>query len=232
VQTWRAVVVPWSVWLLEFLFPTRCVVCGAAGELACSACRTLTRLGPPLCACCGAPTAWPVSRCSECSSRRLAFTSARAAVAYAGPTRPLVRAWKGRGVRPLVTEAADLVAECVPRPAADVITYIPPDGDRSVKRGHKPAKDLAAALGERWGLPIACLLTRTRAVARQTGLPRTERRRNMRGAFAAAHAGVPARVVLVDDVYTTGATADAAAAALRAGGAREVHVVALARAVR
>jgi predicted amidophosphoribosyltransferase len=120
----------------------------------------------------------------------------------------------------------------VPRPAADVITYIPPDGDRSARRGHQPARDLAAALGERWGLPVVCLLTRTRTVARQTGLPRVQRRRNMRGAFAAAHADVPVRVVLVDDVYTTGATVDAAAAALRAAGAREVYVVSLARAVR
>jgi ComF family protein len=153
-------------------------------------------------------------------------------VAYAGPTRALVRAWKERGLRLLAPQAADLVAECVPRPAADVITYIPPDGDRSIRRGHQPARDIASALGERWGLPVACLLTRTRTVARQTGLPRAERRRNMRGAFAAAHADVPARVVLVDDVYTTGATVDAAAAALRAAGAREVHVVSLARAVR
>jgi predicted amidophosphoribosyltransferase len=144
----------------------------------------------------------------------------------------LVRAWKERGLRLLATQAADLVAECVPRPAADVITYIPPDGDRSIRRGHQPAKDLAAALGERWGLPVECLLTRTRTVARQTGLPRAERRRNMRGAFAAVYADVPARVVLVDDVYTTGATVDAGAAALRAAGACEVHVIALARAVR
>ena len=143
-----------------------------------------------------------------------------------------MRAWKERGLRLLAPHAADLVAECVPRPAADVITYIPPDGDRSIRRGHQPARDLASALGERWGLPVACLLTRTRTVARQTGLPRAERRRNMRGAFTAAYADVPGRVVLVDDVYTTGATVDAAAAALRAAGAREVHVVTLARAVR
>ena len=69
-----------------------------------------------------------------------------------------------------LTEAADLVAECVPRPAADVITYIRPDGDRSIKRGHQPANDSASALGERWASG-ACLLTRTRAVERQTGLP-------------------------------------------------------------
>jgi ComF family protein len=211
----------------------RCAACGAAGEPVCSGCRrTLTRLGPPLCACCGAPTAWPVARCSECSGRRLAFTSARAAVAYAGPTRALVRAWKERGLRLLASHAADLVAECVPRPAADVITYIPPDGDRSLRRGHQPARDLASALGERWDLPLASLLTRTHAVARQTGLPRAERRRNVRGAFKATRADVPCRVVLVDDVYTTGATVAAAAAALRAAGARDVHVVTLARAVR
>ena len=153
-------------------------------------------------------------------------------MAYAEPTRAFVRAWKERGLRLLAPQAADLVAECVPRPAADVITYIPPDGDRSIRRGHQPARDLAWALGERWALPVACLLTRTRAVARQTGLPRAQRRRNMHGAFAAAHAEVPARVVLVDDVYTTGATVDAAAAALRAAGAHEVYVVSLARAVR
>jgi len=124
------------------------------------------------------------------------------------------------------------VCERVPRPAADVITYIPPDGDRSVKRGHEPARDLARALGERWDLPVTSLLERTAAVAQQTGLTRVQRRRNVRGAFRAASGRVPPQVVIVDDVYTTGATADAAASALRTAGAEHVLVLTFARAVR
>ena len=143
-----------------------------------------------------------------------------------------MRAWKERGVRRLASVAAELVHDRVAPPAADVITYIPPDGDRSVRRGHHPARDLAAALGARWGMPVAGLLERTRPVARQTHLSRAERRRNVRAAFRATHAPVPPRIVLVDDVYTTGATVDAGAAALRAAGACEVVVVTLARAIR
>ena len=208
----------------------------------CEACRgSLTLLRAPLCERCGAPTAWPVSRCAEFSGRRLAFASARGAVSYTAAARPLVRAWKERGLRPLAQVAAELVAEVVPRPAADVITYIPPDGDRSLKRGHQPAAELARALTARWGLEAVPLLARTRPVARQAGLTLRERRRNMRGAFAArpgapradvSGTALPGTVVLVDDVYTTGATVAAAASALRAAGVQKVHVVTFARAVR
>jgi ComF family protein len=185
----------------------------------------------PLCARCGAPTAWPVERCRECAGRRLAFATARAAVCYAGPARSLLRRWKEGGLRPLAAIAAEIVAGQVARPAADVITYIPPDGDRSLRRGHHPAAALARGLGERWGIEAAPLVVRTRTVARQTGLAQDERRRNMRGAFAAA-GPVRGVVVLVDDVYTTGATVGAAATALRQAGAGRVEVVTLARAVR
>jgi predicted amidophosphoribosyltransferase len=123
------------------------------------------------------------------------------------------------------------VVEVIPAPAADVITYIPPDGDRSLRRGHQPAAALARALGARWELDVVPLLGRARPVARQAGLSLPERRANVRGAFA-AETRVPATAILVDDVYTTGATAAAAASALRAGGARAVHVVTFARAVR
>jgi predicted amidophosphoribosyltransferase len=204
-------------------------------RLVCRSCWTsLTVIRAPLCALCGAPTAWPVARCAECGGRRLAFATARAAVAYSGPARQLVRAWKERGLRPFAFLAADLVAAVVPRPAADVITHIPPDGDRSLKRGHQPATELAKELAVRWELEPAALLERARPVAQQAGLTRVERRRNVRGAFvASARAEArPDTVVLVDDVYTTGATAAAGASALRAAGVRHVHVVTFARAVR
>jgi len=141
--------------------------------------------------------------------------------------------WKERGLRRFAPVAALLVAERLPRPAADVITHIPADDDRSVRRGHQPARDLAEALAECWSLPVASLLERSRRVARQTGLSRVERRRNVRGAFQTPEGlSAPPGVVLVDDVYTTGATVDAGAAALRAAGASEVHVVTFARTAR
>jgi predicted amidophosphoribosyltransferase len=144
-----------------------------------------------------------------------------------------VRAWKERGLRPFAAHAAKLVVATVPRPAANVMTYIPPDGDRSVKRGHHPAERLAYELAGAWGIECCPLLGRTRPVARQAGLSLPERRQNVRGAFVATAPRPPAGVVaLVDDVYTTGATANAAASALRAAGAGNVHVISFARAVR
>jgi ComF family protein len=157
--------------------------------------------------------------------------SARAAVSYSGPARAVVRSWKEQGIRPLASVAAGLVAELVPRPSADVVTYVPPDGDRSLRRGHQPAHALARELGRCWGLEVTPLLARRRRVARQTGLGREERRRNMRRAFTAVAVG-GASVVLIDDVYTTGATAAAASTALRSGGAARVEVVTFARTVR
>ncbi len=189
------------------------------------------RIAAPLCARCGAPTAWPVDRCIECSGRRLAFATARAAVTYRGATRDAVRAWKERGLRPLAITAADIVAEAIARPAADVITYIPADGDRSVRRGHHPAQRLARELASRWRMELTPLLGRARPVSRQAGLTLPERRRNVRGAFG-PRGPVPRRVVLVDDVYTTGSTVNAAASALRAGGGRRIDVVTFARTVR
>jgi ComF family protein len=221
-----------TAWLVDLLLPRTCVNCGSAADTLCGRClRELRPLGVPRCSLCGAPTAWSVERCRECTGRRLAFARARAAIAYDGPARPLVRAWKERGLRQVATLAAELVIAHVERPEADVIAYIPPDPIRQLGRGHHPAERLARELGARWELETATLLRRTDTVRRQTGLPLAERRRNVRNAFAATVAA-PDGVVLVDDVYTSGATADAAARALRSVGAREVQVVTFARAVR
>lgn len=135
-------------------------------------------------------------------------------------------------MRRLAVTAAEIVAEALPRPEVDAIAYVPPDGDRSLRRGHHPAERLARELGGRWDLPVFHLLSRTREARRQRGLALAERRRNVRGAFAPVRRPPPQAVCLVDDVYTSGATADAAARALKAGGARLVQVVTFARAVR
>jgi len=219
--------------VLDVLLPQRCVACGAAGEQVCERCVTrLPRIAAPLCTRCGAPTAWPVERCRECTGRRLAFASARAAVEYDVAVKALVSAWKERGLRRLAEVAAALVEETVPRPPeAAALAFIPPDGDRSVKRGHHPAERLARELGKRWGLPVVPLLARTRTLPAQRGLSLVERRRNVRNAFRATREP-PSTVVLVDDVYTTGSTVGAAASALRKAGARRVTVVTFARAVR
>jgi predicted amidophosphoribosyltransferase len=188
-------------------------------------------LSGPRCARCGAPTAWPVSRCNECAGRRLAFASARAAVAYDAGAKAFVSAWKGRGLRGLASEAAAVVAEVVARPRAYTITFVPPDEDRALKRGHNPAEALARALQPSWQLPVVALLERTGPAPPQRGLSLAKRRLNVRGAFRPC-ARAPTRIVLVDDVYTSGATAAAAASALRKAGARHVDVITFARAVR
>ncbi|HEX3687228.1 MAG TPA: double zinc ribbon domain-containing protein [Gaiellaceae bacterium] len=218
--------------LLDLILPVRCVVCGAGGEQLCPACRgALPRLAAPLCARCGAPTAWPVQRCRECAGRRLAFASARAAVAYDPAVRQLVRAWKERGLRALAAVAADAVADAVAPPAVAALAFVPTDRARGLERGHHPAERLARELGERWSLPVPALLGRTRPASRQRGLALADRRRNVSGAFAPACES-PARVALVDDVYTSGSTANAAASALRKAGARRVEVITFARVVR
>ena len=202
--------------------------------MLCGVCRDSLRvLGPVMCGRCGAPTLWPVERCRECAGRRLAFRRARAAVAYSGAARDLVAAWKEHGLRRAATLAAELTVERLEAPAADVITYIPPDPARLLVRGYHPAERLARELATRWCLPAAGLLVRAGNApsVRQAGLARADRLRNARGAFVAVAAS-PRNVLLVDDVYTTGATASAAATALRHGGARHVDVVTFARTVR
>jgi predicted amidophosphoribosyltransferase len=218
--------------VISFLLPQRCAVCTRPGAPLCDQCGTaLLPLAPPLCERCGAPGAWPVRRCAECAGRRLSFSQARAAIVYDDRARLLVGAWKERGRRDLAAVAAQIVAAHVPRPAADAVAAVPSDPERGVRRGHAPAAGLARELADAWELPLVGLLRRVRAAPRQRGLALAVRRRNVSAAFA-AHGRSPPCVCLVDDVYTSGATANACAKELRRAGARRVEVVSLARAVR
>lgn len=218
--------------MLDVLLPQRCLVCGAGGAQLCAGCRNaLPLLRPPLCDRCGAPTSRPVARCPECSGRRLAFASARAAVAYDDSVRDLVAAWKERGLRRLAGELASVVAAQLPPTDAVLVTFVPPDPGRRAERGHHPAERLAQALAARLGIPCEPALERTGSSRRQRGLSLAERRRNVAGAFGPTRP-VSDTVLLVDDVYTSGSTVSAAAAALRAAGAARVDVAAFARTIR
>jgi predicted amidophosphoribosyltransferase len=150
-------------------------------------------------------------------------------VSYDQAVSRLVDAWKERGLRRLAAAAAAVTADAVEH-RGEPLAFVPPDPERRRKRGYHPAEALARELGVRWDVPVLPLLSRTGGGARQRGLSLSERRANVRGAFLATRA--PTAVVLVDDVYTTGATANAAASALRKAGARRVEVVTFARAVR
>lgn len=117
------------------------------------------------------------------------------------------------------------------RPAADVITYIPPDRVRQLQRARHPAQSLAHELAVRWDIPCTPLLVRRRVVERQARLPLALRGANVHDVFAPTGESA-LRVLLVDDVYTSGATTNAAASALRRGGTAHVEVVTFARALR
>jgi predicted amidophosphoribosyltransferase len=141
----------------------------------------------------------------------------------------LVHAWKERGLRRLAAAAAAVTADALEH-RGEPLVFVPSDPERRRERGHHPAEALARELGARWGVPVHAALARASGGARQRGLTLPERRANVRGAFLATRS--PPTVVLVDDVYTTGSTANAAASALRRAGARHVEVVTFARAVR
>jgi predicted amidophosphoribosyltransferase len=152
-------------------------------------------------------------------------------VEYGAGARRAVVAWKERGLRKLAGWAATVVEATVPRPNAAALVWVPPDPDRRLWRGHHAAEFLARELGAAWELPVTGVLERARGSPRQRGSSRADRRRNVANAFTPT-AVVPSRIALVDDVYTTGATAHAAASALRKGGADHVEVVTFARTIR
>jgi len=219
-------------WLLDLLAPPRCALCGAAGPLVCDACR---RRVPALdgvgCLRCGAPGIRDVPSCAECRGRRLGFTSARSAMVYEDEGRALVHQLKDGGLRRLAVIGADIVEQQVPVPDVDVLTWVPADPWRTIRRGYHPPELLARELGRRWSIPAGALLAAPLRRRPQRGLSPAGRRANVRDAFR-ARSEVSGRVCVVDDVYTTGATLSACGSALRRRGAGEVAALTLARAVR
>lgn len=232
---------------LALVFPQVCSVCGVSVEaradgVACGACWQQTRVfgaADLVCWKCGAPAGGVVSeekrrevRCRRCDGEH--FTAARACGAYEGALRASVLALKREPHAP--ERLARLMLEMQrpePLSEATLIMPVPLSSDRLRERGFNQAAVLAAALARLARLPLdEESLVRTSHTARhRAGMDERARRESVEGAFAVRRPRLVEgeRVLLVDDVYTTGATVSACAATLTAAGAHSVFVLTLAR---
>lgn len=229
--------------LLDQVFPWSCVGCGCAAAAAlCASCRGAIRwIDSCCCPRCGLPLAGPPAHlCGRCIVDPPAFTRLRAVACYRAaeedrdPLAIAIRGLKYGGRRALAASLSDLLAERLPFSPGehDLVAPVPLHVRGLRARGFNQAALLARGPARRLGVRLDVgLLVRRRDTAAQVGLGESERRRNVRRAFAVrpGRRARGLRVLLVDDVATSGATADACAQALLGAGARSVDVLAVAR---
>jgi ComF family protein len=224
--------------LARLALPQRCELCvaPAGGALLCLDCeRSLPRVASP-CSRCGLPSAG-ARTCGACVVTPPPYAATVAALAYAFPADRLLQRIKYQGQLALADWAGAALAAAVVADLArrcdgelpDRVVALPLAPSRQRERGFNQAREIAVHVARRTGLPLAAPLARIAAGTPQTGLPWARRRSNVRGAFAIASPVRGARVALVDDVMTTGATLAEAARTLLQAGARRVECWVVAR---
>jgi predicted amidophosphoribosyltransferase len=200
--------------------------------------RLLSLIAPPLCAVCGGSIGPPGPLCGACMAELATAPRAIeagppgvdlavAASPFGGVARDLVHALKYARRLSLATVAAKAMLAALPPREVDAVVPVPAAPWRLRWRGFDPAEEIAAAIAAHAGLPLALCLRRSGG-RRQVGRRRGDRLTDP--PVVTAIAAAPGRTLLVDDVWTTGATLSAAATALRGGGCKTVVAVALARA--
>lgn len=230
--------------VVDFALPPRCPGCGAitdAQHAFCLPCwQSVTFLGEPCCSRCGLPFEYDAgegAECGACLAEPPSFDRLRAAVAYGEVARKVALKLKYSD-RPAMAET---LAYFMRRHLKDddddgILIPVPLHRWRIWKRGYNQSALIAQALGRRSGLKMELdLLRRTRATPPLKGMGRRERALTVRGAFSmrsGAGAIIEGRhLILIDDVYTTGATANACAKQLKRAGARSVNIICWARVV-
>ncbi len=222
--------------VLDWIYPRACLSCDRPvpeGRDWCCACRNALTPLPRACLRCSRPLARGAV-CGGCQRSPPAFAAVSAPYRYAHPLDRLVRQLKYARRLDLARPLAALMVEhlqraAVPRP--DVLVPVPLHPSRLHARGFNQALELCRPLSRRLTIPCRrAAVVRLRATPAQAGLSLAQRRSNVRGAFAVAEPLVGVRVALVDDVLTSGCTADEISRTLLAAGAARVDVWALARA--
>lgn len=223
-------------WLLDLVFPLTCAGCGSEGVLLCGECREGLERRPPSCFGCNLRNFTGIL-CARCR-RAMPLRRFLAPFSYRDPAvRALIHRWKYGGLRDvakLLAEeaAAHLAAYRIRFPRGTLLVPIPLHPTRERQRGFNQSRLLAQELSRRLDLAVAEPLTRTRATDQQTDMKSYDQRReNMAGAFAIRdpEATRNRRVILVDDVSTSGATLAEAAGVLRRAGCRTVWAIVVAQ---
>jgi ComF family protein len=228
--------------LFQLVFPDECRVCGETlREVSrIPVCRRCLKDPQPLtteffCVACRMPflNAFPLDeegRCALCRLGLSGFDAAYTYGSYQGSLRKLIHLFKYGGVQPLAKPFGEFLMRALPRELEfDAIVPMPLHWRRRWTRGFNQSTLLAREVSKRWKVPVKNVVRRTRATTAQSGLSHAKRRLNVSGAFRVKTRLDGMRVLLIDDVLTTGASAAACARALKRAGAAHVSVLALAR---
>lgn len=223
--------------LLDLLFPPSCISCKAAGSWLCQKCLDqIALITPPVCERCGTPMTPNTSVCRQCKNNPLqSINGIRSAAQFEdNPIRPAVHFLKYRNHKAVASILATLLAEAYRRYqlAVDVLIPVPLHAARFRERGYNQSELLAGAMGQLLHKPVnTSALYRTRATKSQMTLGIQERHQNVTEAFACNSTNLSGqKVLLIDDVCTTGSTLDACADALKKSGVVAVWGLTLAKA--
>ena len=202
--------------VLNLLYPPRCVGCGSRDSMLCAAC---------------CPQPLPESQRVQALAADAPLMRAQGIYAFTGTVRLAIHGLKYHKHQRLAVPLAALVVPYLPW-EPHVLVPVPAHASRLRERGFNQAALLAHQLGSAWQLPVLDQLQRTRATEQQVGRSLPERAANVLHAFEWQGPAPPARVLLIDDVLTTGATLAACAAAVLKAGAAEVQGLAVARTLK
>jgi ComF family protein len=222
---------PYLAALADMFYPERCAGCeGRSSDVLCRACfEALPRVGGPVCGRCGLPTAFATPVCGECKNVDFGFQSARAPLRYEGVGKEIVHALKYRGYKKVAGRlAAPLMVQALGDGGFDAVVPVPLHRSRLRKRGFNQAGLLALGVAEKINATVSDTLKVVRSTRDQVELSAAQRRANVAGAYRASGT-LRGKVLLIDDVFTTGATMSACASTLVRAGAREVHALSLCR---